>query len=74
MGANRIMLHQLGGYVFRERCIKAATHVNGGQLSVFRFGIFFELSGLTREIRCLGVRLRMNGHIFASRHRHRSRY
>ena len=54
----------------RKRRVDPALDVNVGKLIELKVDVLAQLLAFAREIGLFGIRLRTDGHIFASRHRH----
>jgi hypothetical protein len=72
MGTQCVVCHQLLGHLPRQVRLKPSGHIDGRQFAPLRRGILFELGALALEVGTLGVRLRMDRHVFAGGHRHGS--
>ena len=72
MRVQRVVGHQLLRNLFCERRFKATTNVDGRQLLVLTYVVGLEFLPLKIEVGLLGIRLRVNRHILAGGHRHRS--
>jgi hypothetical protein len=64
------MCHELVGDLFGESRIESARHVNRRELLVLALVVCLELLALLVELSPLNVRLRVNRHVLAGRHRH----
>ncbi len=73
MGAERIVGHQLQGYLASQLGFEAAAHIDAGELVLLGFCLFCELDTLARQIGRFAIGLRADRNVFPRRHRHRAR-
>ncbi len=70
VGTQRIMCHELVGDLSRQPRFESAPDIDRRQFVAFPRVIRLEFLALALDVRFLGVRLRVNGYVFASRHGH----
>ena len=73
MGRERVVRRQLLGHLLRQRRLQPTLHVDRRELAHARAAGSSAISSFsTFRSACLGIRLRMHGHVLARRHRHRA--
>jgi hypothetical protein len=71
MRAQGVMSHQLLGNQFGERGAEAARDVDLRRFPVLACVVCLQFRAFQLEVGLFGVFLRVHGHVFADRHRHR---